>query len=62
MTADTKRKKRSVSARKLTLLRSAKTNSEARFGMGGLEKNGHKKPKPVTLPKLKFLERNDESA
>jgi hypothetical protein len=52
------KRKRSLDARKLTLLRSAKTGSEAKFGMGGLEKT-HKKPAPVTLPKLKFLEKRE---
>lgn len=48
--------KKSISARKLAFLRAAKTGSEAKYGIGGLEKT-HKKPAPVTLPKLKFLEK-----
>lgn len=40
---------------KIKLMRSAQTQANYKFGMGGLPKT-HKKPKPITLPKLKCLE------
>ncbi len=39
---------------KITLMRSAKTKANYKYGRGGLPK-AHK-PKPITLPKLKFLD------
>ncbi len=49
-------RKRQLSKRQAAFLRAAKTSSENKYGMGGLEKT-HKKPAPITLPKLKFLEK-----
>lgn len=46
--------------RRLALMRAAKTNAEAKHGMGGLPKGDGHKPKPVTLPKMPWDESTDD--
>lgn len=40
------------SAAVTAMLRAAKTSVNYNHGMGGLPKEGNKRPKPITLPKL----------
>jgi hypothetical protein len=53
------KKKRTVSARKLAMLRRATTDASNRYSISGTEKKAA--PKPVTLPKLRFLEKADKA-
>lgn len=43
------KKPRTVSSRKLTIMRQATTRATQRIGIGGVEKRAAHKPKPVTL-------------
>lgn len=47
---------RKLSKRALTMLRAAKTSSECKYSIGGTEKAQKDKPKPASLPTLKFLQ------
>lgn len=42
----------SPEAKKLEMMRRAKTNAESSHGLGGLPKRAGHKPKPVSLPKM----------
>lgn len=44
--------KQSPEAKRLELMRRAKTGVESSHGLGGLPKEKGHKPKPITLPKM----------
>lgn len=49
--------------RKISIMRQATSKATEQWGIGGRKKQPHALgPKPVTLPKLKFLERPDPSS
>jgi hypothetical protein len=49
----------SPEAKKLEMMRRAKTRAENRYGLGGLLKKPGEQPKPVTLAKLPWDESGD---
>lgn len=48
--------KRTLDQRKLQIAKAATTAASTKYNIGGIKKVG---PKPITLPKLKCLEKTD---
>lgn len=44
---------------RLAMMRAAKTSAENKHGMGGLPKGGGHKPRPITLPKTPWDDKDD---
>lgn len=51
---------RSITPKERTLLRKAKTQSQSRFGIGGIERKERNKPKPVSVASVNLFLSDDD--